>query len=177
MYKWEKIVQEFTSTWEIKPVISLLYKPNVYFESILYIYTLVSLEEIILLSEKPDSVERNVLIQCHLSKGYFYCKYCDIVCRGNEVTDYRNHKCRFSKIRCVEVNNIVWNNITVFDHIAEFNKNYFSFPGKPVKTINDSSFEDRIEEIFTHNNKYFKLPAGTARRMELGHLKKGSNRS
>ena len=52
MYKWEEIVQKFTSTWEIKPVISLLYKPNVYFESLLYIDTLVSFEEVILLSEK-----------------------------------------------------------------------------------------------------------------------------
>ena len=175
MYKWEEIVQKFTSTWEIKPVISLLYKPNVYFESILYLDTLVSLKEIILLSGKPDSVERNVLIQCHLSKDYFYCKYCDIVCRGNEAADYINHNCRFSKISCVEVNNIVWNKLTVSDHIATFNKNYYSFPGKPVETLNDISFEDRIEEIFAYCDKYFKLPAGTSRRMELGILNKGSN--
>jgi hypothetical protein len=91
MYKWEKIVQELTSTWDIKPLISLLYKPNVYFESILYIDTLVSLKEIILLSETHECVARNALIQGHLSKAYFYCRYCEIVCRGNEMTDYRNH--------------------------------------------------------------------------------------
>ena len=115
MYKWEKIVQEFTSTWEIKPLISLLYKPNVYFESILYIDTLVSLKEIILLSQTQRTVARDALIQGHLSKAYFYCRYCEIVCRGNEMTYYRNHNCRFSKIGCVEVNNIVWNGVS--DHI------------------------------------------------------------
>ena len=75
----------------------------------------------------------------------------------------------------MEVNNIVWNSVTVSDHITKFNRNYFSYPGKPVKIFNDRSFIDIAEEIFAHNDKYFKVPAGTAKRMELGHLKNSTD--
>ena len=105
MYKWEEIAHELTRTWEIKPLISLLYKPSVYIESILYIEALLGLEEIILLSAQFEFIERNTLIQGHLSKPYFTCKYCEIVCRGNELSDYRNHCCKYSKLNCVEVTN------------------------------------------------------------------------
>ena len=158
MYKWEKIVHEFTSTWEIKPLISLLYKPNVYFESILYIDTLVSLEEIILLSEVFDSVERNVLIQCHLSKYYFTCPYCNIVCRGDGLTDYRNHSCRYSKLNCVKVNNTDWDCVTVSEHIAIYNRTHYNYPGKNTRVGYDRSFDEVVDKLFVYTGKYFKFP-------------------
>ena len=167
MYKWEEIVKKFTSTWEIKPVISLLYKPNVYFESLLYIDTLVSFEEIILLSEKFECFWRNVLIQCHLSKYYFTCPYCKIVCRGNGIDDYRNHSCEYSKLNCVKVNTIEWDYVTVSKQIAKYKQTHYNYPGKYTRVRYDRSFEEIVVEQFGYPGYYMKYPGEITSRLEL----------
>jgi hypothetical protein len=86
------------------------------------------------------------------------------------LSDYRNHCCKYSKLNCVEVTNNEWNRSTVAEHIAKYNQNYFSYPGKHARIVNDRSFVDIAAEIFAYNDTYFKLPAGTARHLELGHL-------
>jgi hypothetical protein len=167
MYKWEEIVQKFTSTWEIKPVISLLYKPNVYFESLLYIDTLVSFEEVILLSEKFECFLRNELIQCHLSKCYFTCPYCKIVCRENGIDEYRSHSCEYSRLNCEKVNTIEWDYVTVSELIAKYKQTHYNYPGKYTTLRYDRSFEKIVVEQFGYQGYYMKYPGEITTRLEL----------
>jgi hypothetical protein len=68
-----------------------------------------------------------------------------------------------------------WNYVTVAEHISKYNRNYFRYPGKVTRTVNNRSYIDIVDQILEYNRKYFKFPGENTRNLELEHIENCMN--
>lgn len=96
-YFWEEVVAEYTIDWMIKPIITILSKPDKNIECELYKDLLKDLDEILDLIDETECTLRNLNLDWYLERPYFICEYCKVVCSGNSIEDYHSHICRISR--------------------------------------------------------------------------------
>ena len=150
---WEHIVHRISDTWEIKPVFLYLLVPNISFESKLYTITLTGLIDFIILTEGPEYIQDRQSLEELLSTPYFICPYCNIVCYGNNITDYRIHNCQKSRYKSIQLQESSWDFGSIKLKQIDYSFDYFSNPGKHYRTesiIEAEQYFDLLYDNFCH---------------------------
>jgi hypothetical protein len=127
---WEHIVHDISNTWEIKPVVLYLLVPRIRFESKLYTITLTALADFSVHTEEPECIQDRPVLEGLLSTPCFICNYCNIVCYGNNIVDYRAHNCQESKYKSIKINETRWDYGSIILRQMDYSFDYFRNPGK-----------------------------------------------